>query len=450
MRREKNDTMGYLFSNRDLRRLILPLLMEQLLSMTVGLADSIMVAYVGEAAVSAVSLVDTVMLLMINLFTALATGGAIVVGQYLGRKRNEDACRSTEQLLLVCGAVALVVMAGMYISQWVVIHIVFGKIELDVMANCQVYYPIVTASIPLLALYNAGAAVYRAMGDSRTPMLMSLTMNAVNLTGNAVLLYGLKWGIEGAAIPTLLSRCMGGIWMLVLLRNRKKQVFVSSYRAIHPDHMLIRRILRVGLPYGVENSMFQLGKIVLLSLVSSFGTSAITANAVGNTVNAFAVLGGNSVGLALSAVAAQCVGAGDYRQVRYYTRKMMFLSYVGIWVMNLMVFALLPVITAAYRLTPETARLASQLLILNGLFAMAIWPFSWTLPIPLRSSSDTAFCMATSFVTMWVFRIGASFVLAKLGLGVTSVWLAMFLDWGARSVEFVLRYRGKAWQTKAV
>ena len=447
--REKIDTSNYLFSNQDLRKLIVPLLVEQLLAVTVGLADSIMVASVGEAAVSAVSLIDTVMVLLINTFTALATGGAIVAGQALGQRHEKDGCRATEQLVLVAAVFATVVMVLVYLCKWFILHVVFGSIEPDVMANCNTYLMIVAASAPFLAVYNAGAAVHRGMGDAKTPMITSLAMNGMNLVGNAILLYGLKWGIEGAAIPTLLSRMFAGVWMLLLLKDQKKVLHVDRYRSIRPNRILIRKILRIGIPYGLENSMFQLGKILVLSLVSGFGTVSITANAVGNSVTVFAILGGTSMGYALSAISAQCVGAGDYVQVRYYTRKLMLFSYVSMWVMNAVIVLLLPVIVAAYQLTPDTAALAKQLVIYNAICAIAIWPTSFTLPNTLRASNDSAFCMAVSMFSMWIFRVGASFILARnLQMGVFGVWVAMTLDWLVRTVIFVIRYRGNKWQLK--
>ena len=444
------DRSGYLFSREDLRKLIVPLIIEQFLSITVGLADSIMVAWVGEAAVSAVSLIDTIMVLLINTFTALATGGAIVAGQALGRRKEQEGCRATEQLVLVAAVFATAIMAVVYIGKWFILHVVFGRIEPDVMANCETYLMIVAASSPFLAVYNAGAAAQRAMGDSKTPMITSLAMNGVNLVGNAILLYGLGWGIEGAAIPTLISRIFAGVCMLVLLKNPKKVLHIQSYRRIRPDWNLIRKILRIGIPYGLENSMFQLGKIVVISLVSGFGTAATTANAVANTVSTFSILVGTSMGYALSAVSAQCVGARAYDQVRYYTKKLTAMSYLGLWIMNLLIFLLLPVITAAYQLTPETAQLARQLGIYNGVCAMVIWPLSFTLPNTLRSAGDASFCMTTAMFSMWTFRVAFSFVLADtFSMGVLGVWVAMTLDWLVRSVVFSIRYAGQRWQVKA-
>lgn len=441
----------YIFSNQDLKKLIVPLLIEQFLAIFVGLADSIMVASVGETAVSAVSLIDTVMILLINVFTALATGGAIVAGQALGRQHKEDGCEAVEQTLFFSFFFSLLITVLMYMCKWFILQKVFGNIEPDVMSNCNIYLMIVTASIPFLAVYNVGAAMFRAMGDSRTPMLMSLMMNGMNLMGNAILLYGLKWGVEGAAFPTTVSRMFAGIWMLFLMRNPQKILHARTLFGIRLNQPVLKKILHIGIPYGMENSMFQLGKILVMSLVSGFGTVSIAANAVANSVAAFAILGGSSIGLALSAVVAQCVGASDYEQVRYYTKKLMKLSYVALIGMNILILLILPFIIRIYNLSLETGQLARQIITYHAVFSMLIWPLSFTLPNALRAANDVGYCMWVAIASMWIFRIGFSYVLAQyLGLGLLGVWMAMTTDWFVRTIFFTIRYRGHKWDPKRV
>lgn len=438
----------YLFSNSELRKLIVPLFIEQFLAIFVGLADSIMVASAGEAAVSAVSLIDTIMVLLINMFAALATGGAIVAGQALGRRNSEDGCEAVEQTLLFSTVFSVVIMVLVYAGKWFILHIVFGRIDAEVMANCDTYLMIVTASIPFLAVYNSGAAMYRAMGDSRTPMLMSLAMNGMNLVGNAILLYGLGWGIAGAAYPTMISRVFAGVWMLFLIRNKNKVLHVRTLLGIRFHWKSTKKILHIGIPYSMENSMFQLGKVLVLSLASGFGTASIAANAVANSVCSFAILGGMSMGYAMSAVSAQCVGAGDYEQVRYYTRKLMKLSYLSIILMNAVIVAALGFIIWIYNLSPETGRMAREIITYHAVCAIAIWPLSFSLPNTLRAANDVGFCMWVSILSMWIFRIAFSFILAKAGMGVLGIWVAMTIDWLVRAIFFVIRYRGTKWEFK--
>lgn len=444
------ETKNYLFSKKDLQRLIIPLFIEQFLAIFVGLADSVMVASVGESAVSAVSLIDTIMILLINIFTAFATGGAIVAGQALGRKKKEEGCEAAEQTLLLSVVFSVVIMALVYVGKWFILHVVFGKIEPEVMRNCDTYLMIVTVSIPFMAVYNSGAAMYRAMGDSKTPMIMSLVMNGMNLAGNAVLLYGFGLGVEGAAIPTTLSRVVTGIWMLVRMRDSRNTLYIRTVLGLRMRWNMLKKILHLGIPCSLESSMFQLGKILVLSLVSSFGTSAIAANAVSNSVCAFAVLGGMSMGYALSSVSAQCVGAGDYRQVRYYTRKLLMYSYGAVILMNVIIIPLLSFIINIYNLSPETGITAGKIIIYHGLCAMIVWPLAFTLPNTLRAANDVGFCVWISVGSMWIFRIGFSYILGKnLGMGVFGVWVAMTIDWVVRAAFFVWRYRGRQWEMRA-
>ncbi len=439
--------MNRLFSNRDLRRLIIPLIIEQFLLIFVGLADSIMVASVGEAAVSAVSLIDSVMILLINAFTALATGGAIVAGQAIGRGAPEEGCRIVDQLAIFISGLSVAIMALLYLGKPFVLHVVFGNIEPPVMENCNTYLLIVAASIPFMAWYNSGAAVYRAMGDSRTPMLMSLLMNGMNLAGNALLIYKMGMGIEGAAIPTLASRAFAGVVMIFLLLNKKKTLHMTKLWGIRFDGKILKKILSIGIPYGLENSMFQLGKILVLSLVATFGTVSIAANAVSNSVCTFAILTGMATGYALSSVTAQCVGAGDYEQVRYYTKKIMAVAYGSLFAMNALIVALLPVILNIYSLSPETARLASKIILYHSVCAVAIWPSSFTLSNALRASNDARYCMIVSIFSMWIFRIGFSYVLGQyFKMGVFGIWVAMTIDWLVRAVFFIVRYIKGKWQ----
>ncbi len=447
MKRGSDADGKYLFSRQDLWRLIIPLIIEQFLAIFVGLADSVMVASVGEAAVSAVSLIDTIMILLINVFTAMATGGAIVAGQALGRRHPEAGCEALEQTLVFSAVFSVAIMALVYAGKWLILHVVFGQIEPEVMANCNTYLVIVAASIPFLAVYNCGAAAFRATGDSRTPMLMSLAMNGMNIAGNAVLLYGLGLGIEGAAIPTLLSRMSVGIWMLFLIRDRRRVLHVRTLLGLRVKWQVLKKILHIGVPYGMENSMFQLGKILVLSVVSAYGTVSIAANAVSNSVCNFAILGGVSMGYALSSVAAQCVGAGDFRQVRYYTRKLLVYSYVSMVVMNGLIIAALPFIMRVYNLSPETAALARQIVLYHCLMSTLIWPASFTLPNVLRAANDVSFCMWVAIISMWIFRVAFSYVLGTYaGMGVFGVWVAMTIDWAVRVVFFVWRYRSPKWE----
>ena len=445
--KKQRDRSAYLFDNKALRALIIPLIIEQLLAILVGMADSIMIASVGEAAVSGVSLVDNIMVLFINAFGALAAGGAVISGQYLGQKSDKNACEASNQIVWFITIVAVGIMAIIYCGKWFIQHVVFGAIDADVMAHANTYLLIVSASIPFMALYNAGAAIFRAMGNSKVSMQVSIIMNLINIGGNALLIYGFHRGTEGVAIPTLISRVVAAVIITVLLTDQKRQLHISRSFHYRPDWRMIRRILSIGVPNGLENSMFQLGKIMVLSLVSTFGTYAIAANAVSNAVALFQILPGIALNLAITSVIAMCVGAGDYEQAHYYTKKLVGLVYVLIWIMIAVIFLLLPFILKAYHLSDLTAETTKQILYFHSISCMIVWPVAFSLPATLRAAGDAKVTMIISIASMWIFRIVFSFILGRyMGLGVYGVWVAMVIDWCFRAVFMMVRYHGGKWK----
>ena len=438
------------FSNQDLWRLIVPLVIEQLLAIAVGLCDSIMVSQVGEAAISAVSLVDTVNVLLINAFSALATGGAVIVGQYLGRRELQKAGHSGAQLLLFMGEVSLLVMAVFYLAKGIVLGVVCGSIEPDVAAYADTYYMIVQASIPFLALYSAGAALFRVMGNSKISMYVSLLMNLINVVGNAVLIFGFRMGVEGVAIPTLVSRAVAAAVVLVLLYRPNLPLQVERVTWKH-DPYVVKNILRFGVPNGLESSMFQLGKILLLSTVSVLGTAAVAANAVGNMVATFQCVPGLALGLAMVTVVSRCVGAGDYEKARFYTKKLLKYTYVTMGIAVAISLVCLPLILNLYNVSAEAEECAGQLVWLHGVLGVIFWPLSFTLPQALRAAGDTRFTMVSATVSMWTLRVGFGILLGRYwDFGVLGVWIAMCVDWLLRVALFVIRFRGHKWETMGV
>ena len=440
----------YYFSNRALKRLIVPMIIEQFLAILVGMSDSIMVATVGEHAVSGVSLVDNIFILLIYLFAALATGGAVVMGQYLGQNKHEKANRAVNQLILFTALFAICIMIGLYLARNLILHRVFGAIEANVMEASKTYLLIVSASIPFIALYNAGAAVFRTMGNSKVPMYLSMMMNAINVGGNAILIFGFGMGVAGAATSTLVSRVISAVAIILLLCSPEHLLHLERPFSFKLDFGMLKKIAYIGIPNGLENGMFQLGKIMVLSMITGFGTAAIAANAVSNIIATFQVLPGMSVGMAVITVCSRCVGAGDY-EARYYTRKILKLVHILIIVFSVTTLVALPGIMHLYNLSDDAMTFTKQIIWYHGICCMLIWPEAFTLPNTLRAASDVKFCMILSIISMWVFRIAFSYIIAvRMGMGVLGVWIAMTIDWAVRAVLFIIRYRGKRWQHKSI
>ena len=445
-----DETTGF-FTNKDLVKLILPLFVEQVLAVTIGMADTMMVSVVGEEAVSGISLIDSINVLLINIFAALATGGAVVSSQYLGRQEPDNACAAAKQLLFVVLTAALAIMAGCLAGGRGLLGAVFGPVEPAVMDNAAVYFAISALSYPFLALYNAGAALFRTMGNSKVSMFTSLLMNVVNIGGNAILIFGCGLGVAGAAIASLASRVLGCVAILLLLRFSHGPIQIRRVFPFRPQKGLVKSILTIGVPNGLENGMFQLGKILVQSLVASFGTTAIAANAVANNIASLEIMPGSAIGLALITVVGQCVGAGDYRQARFYTRKLMKAAYLSMIALNLLILLFSHQVVGIYNMSGPTTAIARQLLILHGCFAMVAWPAAFTLPNALRAANDARFTMVVSMVVMWTCRVGLSYLFGRwMGMGVLGVWVAMITDWFFRIAFFVTRFCGHRWEGKAL
>lgn len=437
-----------MFSRKDLTKLIIPLIIEQILAVTVGMVDGVMVARVGEAAVSGVSLVDSISVLLIGLFSALATGGAVVSAQFLGHKQKENASLAAEQLIVVSFGISLFIMTFALVFRIFLLRLIFGHVEPAVMENAVTYFFWSALSYPFLALYNAGAALFRSMGNSRISMFTSLIMNIINVTGNAILIFGFNMGVAGAAIATLIARIFAAIAIMILLTKNKGDIRIGNFKMFRFNKILIKKILQIGIPNGLENSVFQVGKIIVLGIIAKLGTAATAANSVASTVGGFGVLPGSAIGLALITVVGQLVGARDYDGVKYYTKKLMKVVYIIMAGINVVIALLSPLIVQIYGFSAETGEIMRQLMLYHCALAVLIWPTSFVLPNALRAASDVKFTMIISMISMFTWRIGFSYVLVYFtNLGVLGVWIAMSIDWLFRSICFIVRFKKEKYRT---
>ncbi len=431
-----------MFSRRDLVKLLGPLIIEQILNVLVGMVDVMMVAAVGETAVSGVSLVDAISLLIMQLMAALATGGAVVCSQYIGKQRPDEARRAAGQLVLITTAFALGITAFAMVGNRWLLGLIFGQVEASVMDSAVIYFRFMALSYPFLAVYNSCAALFRSMGNSKVSMKASFAMNALNVAGNAFCIYGLHMGVEGVAIPTLLSRMFAAVLMLVLIRNPEHSLRITSLHQLWPRPDMIRKILIVGIPGGLESGMFQFGKVGVQSLVSTLGTTAIASFAVASNLVTFQYLPGTALGLGMTTIVGRCVGAGEKSQAKEYARKLVLLNYGMLAGICLIMTVFNKQIVGIYNLSPEASALSGKL-ILAHTCAMIIWPVAFTIPHALRAGLDNRFTMVVSVFSMWTFRIIGAYVFVKvIGTGVMGVWYGMFIDWAFRAVLYFNRFRG--------
>lgn len=438
----------FLFNRKQLTALIFPLIIEQFLSIFVGMADTMMVAGAGEAAVSGVSLVDTINVLLVVLFTALTAGGSVVIAQSIGAGNLKKAISASRQLLLSATSIALVMTCIALVGNSWILHFIFGNVADDVMRNAQIYFLILAFSYPFLAVYNSCAAIYRAMGNSKISMIASLVMNVMNVCGNALLVFCFHMGAAGVAISSLAARIFAAAVLLILLRRPNRQITIRTY-AFRFDFSIIRQLLYIGVPSSIETSIFQVGKILVLSIVAGFGTSATTANAVSNSLCQFPLIPAAAIGTAMITITGQCVGAGFYDAAVFYTKRLLLAAHAILAATNLIIFALCPYILPLYNLTPETLNTAVMLVRLHSICAIFLYPESFMLTNTLRAAADVRYPMVVSIISMWIWRVAFSYILGiTFHMGVLGVWIAMITDWLCRCICFSMRFAGKTWKTK--
>lgn len=441
----------HIFTNKMLRNLLVPVIFEQVLNSLMGTVDTMMVSNVGSAAISAVSLVDSINVLVIQAFSALAAGGAIICSQYIGQKNHEMANKSARQVLFIITAISVAVTALCLIFRMPLLQLIFGKVEADVMIASRVYFFYTALSFPFIALYDAGASIFRSQGNTRGPMIVSVISNGINIGGNAILIWVFHMGVAGAAIATLASRVFCAVVVLWQLRLDRQPIVVKDYYQIRPDGKMIGRILSLGIPSGVENSMFQLGKLSIQSSVSTLGTTAIAAQAMTNileNLNGIAAIG---VGIGLMTVVGQCLGAGRKDEAVYYIKKLCVLAEIVIIVSCLLVFALTIPITKLGGMEPESAKMCFHMVTWITIVKPIVWVMGFVPAYGLRAAGDVKFSMITSCTTMWVFRFCLCVYLIRFqGFGPMAVWIGMFTDWTIRGIIFGIRFHSRKWLTHKV
>lgn len=436
----------HLYNNLDLRKLLIPIIVEQLLSSLMGTADTMMVSNIGSAAISAVSLVDSINILVIQALSALSAGGAILCSQYLGSKNQKEANRSAQQVLFVMVVLSVMLSAFCLIFRNPLLRLIFGKVEPDVMINSQTYFLFTLLSFPFIGLYDAGASIMRSQNNSRNPMIISVISNFMNIAGNAILIFGFQMGVEGAAISTLVSRIFCAVVVIWQLRSENEPISIRNYFSIRPDFHLIKKILFIGIPSGIENSMFQFGKLAIQSTVSTLGTVAIAAQAMTNileNLNGIAAIG---IGIGLMTVVGQCLGANRKDEAIYYIKKLSWLAEAVVIASCLLVFALTKPITIIAGMESASAKLCLSMVT----FITIVKPLSWVLafipPYGMRSAGDVKFSMITSCCTMWLCRVSLCIYLCRVwGFGPIAVWIGMFCDWTLRAIIFSIRFHSGKW-----
>lgn len=428
--------------------LLIPVVLEQLLNSIMGTADTMMVSNVGSAAISAVSLVDSINVLVIQAFSALAAGGAIICAQYIGQRNKEKANESARQVLFIITAISVAVSLICLVFQKPLLRLIFGSVEPAVMRASEIYFFYTALSFPFIAAYDSAASIFRAQDNTKGPMIISMISNVMNIAGNAVMIWGFHMGVAGAALSTLISRIFCAVVVIIQLRKEKEgqEIVVRDYFEIRPDWSMIRRILGLGIPSGIENSMFQLGKLAIQSTVSTLGTSAIAAQAMTNileNLNGIAAIG---VGVGLMTIVGQCLGARRQDEAVYYIKKLCVIAEVIIIISCLGVFALTKPITILGGMEKASADMCFHMVMWITIVKPLVWIMAFIPGYGLRAAGDVKFSMIVSCCTMWACRFCLCvFLIRVMGFGPMGVWIGMFADWTLRGIIFTWRFHSRKW-----
>ncbi|MCM1254385.1 MAG: MATE family efflux transporter [Clostridium sp.] len=440
------DWENMLFTNRTLFLLLLPIIIEQFLNSLMGMVDTMMVSTVGSAAISAVSLVDSINNLVIQIFSAMAAGATIICSQYIGSGNQKESNRAAEQVVFTVFVISLSITVFCILGGKRLLQLIFGTVENSVMENSLVYFMITVISYPFLALFSAGAAFYRASGNSKFPTKVSVVSNVINVTGNALFIYGFKWGVAGAALATLLSRVFCTVVIFYCLRKPRQTLVIKNYLKIRPDIPLILAIMAIGIPSGIENGMFQFGKLAVQSTVSTMGTIAMAAQAMTNIFENVNGIFGNSVGIGLMTVVGQCIGADRKEEAKYYIVKLMCIAGIGTLVSCLLVLAITKPVTWLADMEAEAAQMCFELVVAMTIIKPLVWVGAFGLPYGLRAAGDVKFSMIVSVSIMWGCRVALGIFLVKVfHMGLMAMWIGMFADWIVRAIIFTTRFINGKW-----
>ncbi len=434
-----------MFSNRQLLLLLIPIIAEQFLTSLMGMADSMMVSTVGPAALSGVSLVDAVNLLVVQAFNAMATGGVIICSNYIGQNNLKKANDSARQVLLVSLGIALFMTILGLVFRINLLHLIFGEVEADVMEASQIYFLLTILSYPFVALAAASSAIFRAQSNTKLPMIIAIISNLLNVAGNAFLIYVAKMGVAGAATSTLISRIFNAVVLLALLRSDKNEISVRDYFKIRPHRHSIKKILAMGIPNGIENSMFQFGRLAIQSSVSTLTTITIAAQSMTVILENVNGVAGVGVGMGLMTITGQCLGAGRKDEAIYYTKKMIKWGYLAILISCLVAYAIARPVTVLAGLPAESARMCIYMMGWITIAKPILWAPSFITAYALRAAGDVKFSMIVATLTMWLCRVSlATYLIRVAHIGAMGVWIGMFCDWGIRAIIFTVRFlRGK-------
>ena len=442
---------GERFSNKALIAFLMPVLFEQLMLAGLTMADTFMVSSLGETAVAGVALVNRIDNFAKQFFVSLAQGGSVVLSQYIGARDEDKAEISLKSNVRIVVLIGLAVMLFMVVFKEQTLHLLFGGAEANVLAISSEYFTITALSYPFVALYYAGSATFRAMGESKIPFMASIAMMGINLLLKYIFIFVIKIGVTGAAYSTLLAMGIVGFGLMLMLKGKKNRVRMVGFFKPDWDKKIVKSILTVSVPNGIEQGMFQLGALAIAGLVSGLGQASIAADSLARSITPLLYSIGAAFNAVMMMVVGQCMGAGNSDEAEMYAKHIIKLDYVLTFCNAILFMVLLKPLISVFNVSPEAQHLAFWIMVLYTSGTIFMYPLSFALAAGLRGSGDTKFVMVIAVASMFLFRIGAAYIFVHLfHWGVIGTWVAMVSDWFIRSTLFMIRFKKGKWKLNKV
>ena len=442
---------GARFTNRQLLIFLIPVIFEQLVVAGLGIADTFMVSSLGETAIAGVALVNRIDNFAKQFFIALATGGSVVLAQYIGAKNHQSAQIALKENIKVVVSLGFILMLIMVFFKDSILTLLFGKADKDVLEISRSFFTVTALSYPFVSLYYAATAVFRAMGESKTPFAASIAMALVNIALKYIFIFKMNMGVSGAALSTLFAMALVGLVLVFLLRSPKNEVPLCGLMNLRFNRVITAKILAVSVPNGIEQGMFQLGALAIAGLVSALGTASIAADSIARTVSPFIHCIGTSFNTVMIMVIGQCMGAGHTDESIFYTKHILKLDYLITIAVAIIFMIFLNPLISIFNVSKQVHTLSFYIMVLYITCTCFIYPTSFALASMLRGAGDTKFVMVVSTASMFLFRIGAAYIFVYIfKAGIIGTWLAMVSDWVIRSIIFIIRFKSLKWAKNKV
>ena len=440
------------YSTRDILKMMWPLLTEQFLQLVVGLADAMIGSHAGEAAISGISLVATIYAVFLFAFNALGVGGSVIISQYLGSGQEKKADETGAQLYRLSALFSIICMVITLIFGRTILHGLYWKVTPEVMQAAETYLYILSFSLPLNALYNAGAAIFKSNGLTRTTMYITVGINLINIVGDLLGVFVLHAGVAGVAWPTTIS---WGVAMAVItwlcMQKKAGKTTLRLSEVLRRDPVIEKQILSVAIPNVVENSLFQASKVVLAGVIATFGTTQLAANGIGQTIWNLSAMIGLAVGAVYTTVIGHTTGAGDMEASEYYLYKLTRITVVLSTLWNLALTLSLPLYMDFYSTTPEVRALVISTTVLHNIFTAFVSPLAQSMPCGFKAAGDVRYPMVTSLVCTCGIRVAFTFLLGVwLQMGLMGYMWAMCIDWSVKAVLMVIHAARGSWKNKQI